>query len=267
MTLALTIKTVSSQITLDNIVGSTYQIGWSFFPVQLDANETKYLFRDTTANTFSLYNMNFSPYLLNVALPGAYNYNYQIMYVTRRLFDCDSTNIEYVYSAPLSLTLPFSIYRTSGTLLFKLDSAAGPYCYGCFGGADEVHPIRNTSAGAKMFLMKYDPTYTNTKTYVYSLCASLPTGYYELSNKLSTEVKVFPNPTNNQLIFEVDIAGNISKYNLTIYDVNGKEIKKESDIKTRRFTLDASNFASGVYFYSLTNDSKTINSGKFIMTN
>jgi hypothetical protein len=263
-TLLLSIKTTVSQITLDNIVSSPYQLGYTFYPVQLDANETKYLFHDTSNNKFNLYNMNFTPFMTNIPLPGSYNNMYRIMYVTRRLFDCDSSNIEFVYSAPSEIDKPFKILRTNGNVLFSLDSAAGPYCYGCIGGSDEIHPIRNTSVGTKLFLYKYNSTFT-AKTHVYSLCGQLPTGYYDFSVPFTSALKVFPNPTTNQLTFEIDITGNVQNYDLTIYDINGKEVKKERNVRNSKYVLDVGNLSGGSYFYSLTNETKTIHSGKFII--
>ncbi len=268
LTLSLSFQISWGQITLDNIVSNTYILSGTFYPVELDNNETKYVFVDTTTNKFSLYNMNFTPYLSNIALPGTYNYNYMVMYVSRRLFDCDSTNIEYVYSAPFTPASTFKIFRTNGTLIFSLDSAVGLYSIGALGGSNDIRPIRKTSAGTKMFLGKWNPAWTgsNLKTYVYSLCGQLPEGYTELFNPLISSAKVYPNPTSTQLTFEISLPSNIKKYDLTIYDTSGKEIKKEQSVTTTKHDLDVSNFNNGVYFYSLTNEGKTIYTGKFVMT-
>src|SRR2546423_596911 len=90
----------SAQITLDNTVTSITAIGQDFYTVQISSTETKYLFEDTVANSFSLYNMDFTPFMINIAVPEPFdNWTFQVMYVTRSLFDCDTSNIEYVYEA------------------------------------------------------------------------------------------------------------------------------------------------------------------------
>lgn len=55
----------SAQIILDNVVSPQIGIGEDFFTVQISSTETKYLFEDTLTNTFSLYNMDFTSFLVN----------------------------------------------------------------------------------------------------------------------------------------------------------------------------------------------------------
>lgn len=267
--LCLTLKLVTGQITLDYIDNSnTYWLGTTFYPVDIDNNMTKYLFIDTANNRFNLYNMNFTPFMTNIQLPGSYNLNYKVMYVSRQLFDCDSTTIEYVYSAPHEYSSPFKIFQTNGNLVFSLDSAVGIYLIGILGGSNDIRPIRKTSAGYKMFLGKYVPSNPhNVLQYrVYSLCGELPMGYIESINPLTSSAKVYPNPTNSEITFEVTLPTNISKYNLVIYDTNGKEMIKENNLKSNRHTIDISTFSSGVYFYSLMDNNKPFATGKILST-
>ena len=174
---------MSGQITLDYAdPNNTYGLGWSFFPVDIDNNETKYCFLDTVNNKFSLYNMNFTPFMTNIQLPGSFNQNYVVMYISRRLFDCDSSNIEYMYSAPFVLSSTLKILRTNGNVLFTKDSTIALYSIGCLGGSNDMRPIRKTSAGTKMFLGKYVPSNPNNniQNQVYSLCGTLPIGFAEI---------------------------------------------------------------------------------------
>src|SRR5436305_1807307 len=86
---------VYAQITLDTTITTRGGLGYDYYTVQISKTETKYLFEDTLSNTFSLYNMDFTPFLLNISVPEPFGpYTFQVIYVTRTLFDCDSTNIE-----------------------------------------------------------------------------------------------------------------------------------------------------------------------------
>src|SRR5689334_14495004 len=87
-----------AQINLDTTITPWDGFGYDFYPVQISNTETKYVSLDTSSNTFNLYNMDFTPFMLNIAVPEPYyspdsNYLYQVIYVSRSLFDCESTNI------------------------------------------------------------------------------------------------------------------------------------------------------------------------------
>src|SRR5207247_11291030 len=112
---------------------------------------------------------------------------FQVLYVTRSLFDCDTSNIEYVYANTVGGTKPFYIMRTDGTQLFQLDSAIGYFCLGyCLGLSDIIKLIRNTSAGAKLFLNNVQG---NQDVHIYSLCGTLPEEVFDFMNINQSFVK------------------------------------------------------------------------------
>src|SRR4051812_23663929 len=91
-----------SQITLDTIVHPWNLIGYDFYPVKLAENETKYYVQDTLSNSFTLYNLDFTPFLQNITVPESYSpftKNMEVIYLSRTIFDCDSSTIEYAYTA------------------------------------------------------------------------------------------------------------------------------------------------------------------------
>lgn len=253
------------QITLDTTVIPLGGWGWDAYPVQISPTETKYLFADTVTNTFSLYNMDFTPFMTNIAVPEPFAaWTFQVLYVTRSLFDCDTSNIEYVYATPAGGTKPYYIMRTDGTQLFKLDSAIGYYCLGgCLGLSDIIRPIRNTSAGAKLFLHK---GIGNQDVHIYSLCGTLPVEVFDFMNINQSFVKIFPNPTSNTISFQINLPDNINEYELVIHDNSSKEIKREQVNSRMEMTIDVSNFSSGTYFYSLCTKNKAYQSGKFVLS-
>jgi hypothetical protein len=83
-----------------------------------------------------------------------------------------------------------------------------------------------------------------------------------ISSEVPTETKLFqnyPNPFNPITTIKYQIAKN-SFVKLTIYDLLGREVQTlvnekqsaEGGAGTYQVNWDASNFASGVYFYKLT---------------
>ncbi|MEO8087787.1 MAG: T9SS type A sorting domain-containing protein [Bacteroidota bacterium] len=261
----------SAQITLDTVVHPWNAIGYDFYPVQISSTETKYYVQDTLTNTFNLYNMDFTPFMTNIAVPEPYNpfvYNYEVIYLSRSLFDCDTSSIEFAYtaigSALSGATKSFYIMRTDGTQLFKLDSAYAPYCFGCLNGSQDTKPIINTSAGAKLFL--YYPSNTNN-LHIYSLCGTLPK-IFDLTNSNvdQTYITIFPNPTSGSLTFEINLPNNMEEFELVIVDNSGREAKHEKiNFSNHRCVIDVMDFSNGTYYYSLCTKRKAYQSGKFIL--
>jgi len=266
--LLLTFNFVKSQITLDTLVFPQIgYIGHSFKPVQISETETKYFWADTVTNTFSLLNMDWTPFISNISVPLPFGpYDYQCLYITRSLFDCDSTNIEYLYTAPTGGGLDRKIFvmRTDGTQLFQIDSAFCQYCFGgCLGGSDWVKPIENTSAGAKMFVIK-----TQTPgVYVYSLCGSVPVNIFDFTSSNNSFLKLYPNPTSSSVTFLINPPDNSKVYDLVIFDNQAKVLSRTSiPIGENKMTINVSDFSSGSYFYSLCTKEKSFQTGKFILT-
>ncbi len=263
-------NSLKAQITLDTTITTWNSIGYDFYTVQISKTETKYYIQDTITNTFSLYNMDFSPFMLNIPVPEPFlpfQYNFEVTYITRTLFDCDSSNIEFAYKAVGSgqtgAYKPFYIMRTDGTQLFKLDSALAPYCFGCLNGSQDIRPIQNTSAGAKLFL--YYPVPTN-RLRIYSLCGTLPQDVFDFTNQNKYSIKIYPNPTSGSLSFQINLPDNINDYELIILDNNGKEMKREKiNFGVSRYDIEVSSFSSGSYIYSLQTKNKAWKSGKFIL--
>jgi len=271
--LVLCTASVNAQITLDFTVDSTLY-GYYFYPAKINANETKYVFLDTASNTFSLYNLDMTPFLANISVPhpifnsdgSGGGYFYHIMYLTRSLFDCDSTNIEYLYSAQDEPYQPLWVIRTDGTVLLYADSSRGPYCLGCPGGTTLQRPILNTEIGTKLFIMKHPiPGYSINRISVYSLCGTLPNDIYDFQLEQGANyIEVFPNPSSKQLNFKISPPDNFSEYDIIIFNSHAQEVKRHNlRISGNAFSVDMQPFDSGIYYYSLTSKNKVIQTGKF----
>ncbi len=253
-----------AQITLE-YVNDTLAFGY-FYCTEIARGESKYVSMDINTNSFSLYNMDMSPYLLNIQIPGGTDSlkdGFAVIYISRTLFDCDSNNIEYAYEHPFNRAR-FRIFRTDGTVLLTVDSARGPFLFGgSTAGTFEIRPIKNTSAGTKLFLDKLNPS--GTGILIYSLCDSLIADYLTL-NQPPAFLKAFPNPAGNQIYFEYQLPSNLEGFEIVLFNNEGKEMRRESiDTSRNKYTLDVSSLASGSYIYALVSQTKTFQSGKFIL--
>jgi len=59
---------------------------------------------------------------------------------------------------------------------------------------------------------------------------------------------IFPNPTNENIVIDIDPS--ITIKNIKIYNING--VKVNTPQFTSNFTIDVSNFLTGIYFCELT---------------
>ena len=256
------------QITLDFTIDSTIY-GTLFYPTKISDNETKYVFIDTVGNKFSLYNLDLTPFVLNVTPPAPLfngNYYYSVMYLTRTLFDCDSTNIEYLFASQTQGFNKLWILRTDGTVLFQADSTRGPYCLGCPGGTSFLKPILETEGGTKLVLMNDNPPGVKNIS-IYSLCGQLPVGIYKFETQQQEAlVELFPNPASGELNFRFNLPDNINDYELTLLNSNSQEIGKHRLRSSKaEIVIDVINYSSGTYYYQLSSKNKTIQSEKFLI--
>jgi len=255
---------------------STYLLTPSqeWFLTDLGNSDYKYVIYAYDSSRFSLYNLDHSPFILDIQIPFAVvdtptNTYYRLGYITRSLFDCDSTTIEYaiMLDIPKATLHPnFAIYRTDGTLIFSKDTVGTMFCVGCGSGSWEVHPIMNTSAGAKLYLFNYDSVGYYQRTFVYGLCGTLPEMVTELGQS-SFYVKVYPNPSSSMIHFELTLPSSYEEYELIVFNAHFQTIKTSAvrGIKTR-IDLDNESLSSGTYFYSLQNKHKVFQTGKFIIS-
>lgn len=251
-----------SQVTLEH---QYYIYHKDFYVTDLGNNDYKYVIQDSLG--FSLYNIDYSPYLLNVVPPIPVFQPpsfYQVSYITNTLFDCDSVNIEYVLTNGI-YTSNFYVYRTDGTLLFERDSVTGSYLVASFDGSVYSQPIVNTPDGTKLFLqdnkgLDYD------SMYVYSLCGNLPASVREVPLDNSF-VQVFPNPASRIINFRINTSNNQEKFKLTIYNSLFQRVD-EVNISGKNYELDLKqkSLSDGTYLFDLRTDNRVFQTGKFIIS-
>ena len=96
---------------------------------------------------------------------------------------------------------------------------------------------------------------TNTENYYYTQMSFV--GIKDFSNN---ELKIYPNPANNYLFFDNVSQG--KTYKITVYDIQGREVIKESLLNNQAINLTT--LKNGLYIYKVYCNNY-VSSGKFIV--
>jgi hypothetical protein len=67
-------------------------------------------------------------------------------------------------------------------------------------------------------------------------------------------IALFPNPTNNVLNIDMDVAELTGKVNLTVIDMNGRQMSSDTQLSNTQMSIDVSNLPAGQYFLQISND-------------
>ncbi|MES2515343.1 MAG: T9SS type A sorting domain-containing protein [Bacteroidota bacterium] len=76
-------------------------------------------------------------------------------------------------------------------------------------------------------------------------------------------VSAYPNPFSNNITFKLT-GTDMKQFDIVLYDVLGKEVKREEKITEQTATMDVSELNAGIYFYKLIQNGKAITTGKLI---
>lgn len=96
-------------------------------------------------------------------------------------------------------------------------------------------------------------------------------GYRGLENSESTRNALYqnaPNPTHSSTTIECYIDTYVSKAFITVYDLNGLQLKEYPISRQGRnnITIEANELKPGIYFYSLLVDDKLIDTKRMVIT-
>ena len=85
----------------------------------------------------------------------------------------------------------------------------------------------------------------------------------------TTNVKVFPNPSNDFVTFSIENGTTSMDINehpeLVLYDQMGREVYRGTFQETTTQILDVHNFGMGMYLYRITENGQLIGSGELIV--
>jgi len=205
----------------------------------------------------------------------------QILYVTRSLFDCDTTTIMYVINHididvfTQSENRWVKIMQTDGTELFYMDNATLYEGVSDF-SVENSKSIVNSSNGAIMKVGLTDDMGSPLPVAhrYYQLCGSLPvlersanlgelTGIWD-GQTGGTQLVLYPNPTNDGFVqFELDEIE--SDGTIRLFNMNG-QLVKEAPInqgETLQY-VGVSDLPPGTYVLNIALEDGSIVSEKFV---
>lgn len=252
--LALLCMECYSQITLDFQSPEFY-----LYPIKLSNTETKYYnwdqWRLNNSRSFSLYNSDGSLYktIQMPQKPDTNAFSFDIQYISRTLFDNDSSNIEYlidyqwdsIYSSSYILH-EVKVIREDGTIL--LDEMHGQ----SYASGTVVYP---TEEGTKLMLSFYfyaNGTPCPYQTRVFNLPGILPSISEDKLMPLTSTPLVYPNPNNGS--FYIKFQSKEAGINtVSLYSITGKLIQtfNSSDKLTHMTNLT---LPSGLYLLNTTSN-------------
>lgn len=90
-----------------------------------------------------------------------------------------------------------------------------------------------------------------------------PNGINEYAEQLKP-VKLYPNPADDRVTFELPEAVNLHQAKMELTDLNGKLVNSFS-LSSTSFQLTTRNLSAGMYFYKITLPGKRISSGKLLV--
>ena len=234
--------------------------------IHLEYSGFKYAYYDAVTTQIQLYNLNHSVFKIITVPPQPNAYTITIQYVTERLFDNDSSDIEYaaiIYQNPVPPGhYDTRIYDEFGTTLLSVDSATFYYGVGGQFGNPVSVPIMNTDSGTKMIFW-----YLNgpiRKSLIYCLPGRLENEQYVNGSCLGPLTdspnmiigdemqNPYPNPTNNTITIPYTLPEGETKGDIVFYDAAGNEVKRfKVDNTFNELFVSSADLAPGTYYYNL----------------
>lgn len=235
--------------------------------VHLEYSGFKYVYYDAITTQIRLYNLNHSIYKV-ITVPSQPNaYSITIQYVTERLFDNDSSDIEY---AAIILQNPVppghydtKIYDEFGNTLLSVDSATFYYGLGGNFGNPVSVPIFNSDSGTKMIMWYQNgpvrtsliyclPGRLENEQYVNGSCSGDPMSNDPNIISGPEMQNPYPNPTNNTTTVPFKLPEGETQGELVFFDVAGNEVKRYNvDNTFNEILISSSDLAPGTYYYNL----------------
>lgn len=211
---------------------------------EIDSGEYKYYVLDVPLEECRLYNEDHTLYkTIKLPVPEGY-YLDGIKFLSRKTFNVDDEiELLYIYykvdviESQTIYTYGLKVISESGTVLLSLAD----------GGFAE---LKKGSDGYKLLTYKYifQDYYYLVYTNVYSIGGDLKaTSYFP-----ATGMKVYPNPTEDNIYIELDPASSYSKAQIMISDISGRQmIKHAVPIGSKDFSIGTGNLPSGSYVVNL----------------
>jgi hypothetical protein len=257
-------KSIFSQILLETSHISTGNMTHEDFGITyLDSTTCVYYYVDYENEMIVLYHLDHSiMQIINIPVYYTANpTNYRIFYISKSLFDCDASNIEYLLnfnnSSAINPVRYVKILRQDESVMFYADSANIQIS---LGASTIITPgIFKTPDGTKMILKK-----NNVSWDTYSLCGNLPL-FVQHTNEILTSKAAFPNPANNQIYLPYELPKGVNNGTIKIYNITGQLLNAfEIDKNFSNLIFNVSDLSAGQYFYEVSSAQGIHASQKFV---
>lgn len=200
--------------------------------------------------------------------PTSLNGSYIITYTLSDSIGCSSSDTAIIIVNGISVTLPsLGIYCNDS--LFNFILSTGSPSGGIYSGPgvvnDTIFDFSTLPSTVGIFSITY--IYTDSlgctdsasNTIEISDCTGID-NYY-----LNNSVLVYPNPFSDFSIIKIDNGIQLQNTEMHVYDILGKEVVRLTEIHEHEFKFERKNLESGMYFYRLENNKKTIATGKLLI--
>jgi len=103
----------------------------------------------------------------------------------------------------------------------------------------------------------------NDRDSLYQIDIGIVSHVQEEEHEFKNSYSVYPNPSTGQFFFDTDFEGNMRNAFVTIYDILGHVIFKES-MNDNKLGVNLEGFSANLFFYTITINKEIIVSGKLI---
>jgi len=254
-----------AQITLEHHYSNTKMLKF----VKLSPTDNKWA--AINANTITLYNLNHSIFT-TISIPNSPISPYDVLYISKSLFDTDSTTIEYmvdyVSGHPNGL---IKIYREDGTVLFSdsNEMAHYPLLISSSPTRPIFDPIVSTIDGPKLITLIRDSIGNVNDFKVYDLPGVYYQCFAQSENFNNYQINIsdaYPNPSNNMVTIEYSLPKGINNGDIVFYNIQGVEIKRfKVDRTFNSLRISILDIAAGTYYYQLQSNGQSSEGKKLIV--
>jgi hypothetical protein len=233
----------NAQISFENAYDGT------IYQSKIEVKGNIYYSIDSYNNECKIYNLDHSIWkTIGISAPPN-NYVYDIQFVSQHLFNEDDLVelvvifYEYVYGNDSTWYFDFTtkVINENGDELLTVEDGAYPYVF-------------NDEPGSKLLVYIYDYSFNlyPIETFVYHLPGKLLNSSNPLSFNDGLLMDPYPNPSRFYITIPYSLDDGISKADLVIYDMNGREIDTyEIDHKFNNIKINTKSYKSGTYAYCL----------------
>ncbi len=246
--------------------------------VQIDDDE--YVYATVVDGGITLYDMDYQ-IVESIVIPDTPG-NGWVYYITRSMFDCDDSNIEYMLASGTDITNSHVyVFRSDGTELFHQQNASVNGIVTAGPTNAIMSPIMKTPDGTKMFIQRTISWHGDDGLDVYGLCGDLPSSCcsdsegppgppqapqwrVDVHSPINNN-QISPNPTRDYSTIELSEPIGANGAELMIYNSVGNLVSVVSVSPGQdRIMVNLSDQASGIYVYSIKTDGNTLPGGKIV---